>query len=169
MNFKNAGDVILLLGKQQNDIGSSEYLHKLKKTEYSPAPYFDLDEELAVQQFVSHIIKEKIIQSAHDISEGGLIITLMESGFYNQLGFSVSAQTNFRKDAYWFGEAQGRVVVSASKLNAQGLKLKAEQAGIEIIELGIVTGGNIEVNGEGWGSVADWKLKYDTAIEKMMK
>ena len=168
LDFKNAGDVILLLGKQQNDIGSSEYLHKLKKTEYSPAPYFDLDEELAVQQFVSHIIKEKIIQSAHDISEGGLIITLIESGFYNQLGFSVSAQTNFRKDAYWFGEAQGRVVVSASKLNAQGLKLKAEQAGIEIIELGIVTGGNIEVNGEGWGSVADWKLKYDTAIEKMM-
>ena len=169
LDFKNAGDVILLLGKQQNDIGSSEYLHKLKKTEYSPAPYFDLDEELAVQQFVSHIIKEKIIQSAHDISEGGLIITLIESGFYNQLGFSVSAQTNFRKDAYWFGEAQGRVVVSVSKLNAQGLKLKAEQAGIEIIELGIVTGGNIEVNGEGWGSVADWKLKYDTAIEKMMK
>ena len=169
LDFKNAGDVILLLGKQQNDIGSSEYLHKLKKTEYSPAPYFDLDEELAVQQFVSNIIKEKIIQSAHDISEGGLIITLIESGFYNQLGFSVSAQTNFRKDAYWFGEAQGRVVVSASKLNAQGLKLKAEQAGIEIIELGIVTGGNIEVNGEGWGSVADWKLKYDTAIEKMME
>jgi phosphoribosylformylglycinamidine synthase II len=131
LNFKQAGDVILLIGKQQNDIGSSEYLHKLKKTEYSPAPYFDLDEELAVQQFVANIIKDKLIQSAHDISEGGLAITLLESGFTNNLGFSVSATSTLRKDAYWFGEAQGRVVVSCTKQNAERLMQNAKEAGIE--------------------------------------
>ena len=168
LDFKEAGDVIFLLGKQQNDIGSSEYLHKLKKTEYSPAPYFDLDEELAVQQFVSTIIKEKWIQSAHDISEGGLAVTLIESGFNKERGFSVSAETNFRKDAYWFGEAQGRVVVSVSKLNAESLMQKAKTDGIEITELGKVTSGNIEVNGEDWGNIVEWQEKYDTAIEKLL-
>ena len=168
LDFKQAGDVILLIGKQQNDIGSSEYLHKLKKTEYSPAPYFDLDEEYTVQQFVASIIKEKNIQSAHDISEGGLVVTLLECGFHGNLGFKVAAEAFTRKDAYWFGEAQGRVVVSCNKQQAESVKQKANEAGIEITELGMVTDGNIEVNEEQWGSITDWKNKYDTAIEKLL-
>jgi phosphoribosylformylglycinamidine synthase len=73
LDYKNAGDVIVLIGEQQNDIASSEYLHKLKGVEYSPAPHFELDEEFAVQKFVASIIHEKLINSAHDISEGGLL------------------------------------------------------------------------------------------------
>ena len=168
LNYKEPGEVILLIGKQQNDIGSSEYLHKLKKRDYSPAPYFNLDEEFAVQEFISNSIKEKLIKSAHDISEGGLIITLLESGFPNDLGFSVSAKSTIRKDAYWFGEAQGRIVVSCSTLNAERLTRNAKAAGIEVIELGTVTDGNIKVNGEDWGSITEWKEKYDTAIEKLL-
>lgn len=168
LHFKNAGDVILLIGKQQNDIGSSEYLHKLKKVTYSPAPYFNLDEELGIQEFVSAIIKEKRVNSAHDISEGGLTITLLESAFTNDLGFNVTATAETRKDAYWFGEAQGRVVVSCSKLQAEGLQLKAKAAGIPVTELGRVTEGKIMVNGEDWGNSIEWKEKYDTAIEKLL-
>jgi len=168
LDYKKPGDVILLVGKQQNDIGSSEYLHKLKKVEYSPAPYFDLEEEFAVQAFISKIIKEKLINSAHDISEGGLAVTLLESGFHNNLGFSVFAKSGIRKDAYWFGEAQGRVVVSCSALNAERLTLNAKEAGIDITELGTVTDGNIKVNMDDWGSIIEWKGKYDTAIEKLL-
>ena len=94
LNFKKVGDVIVLIGAQQNDIGSSEYLHKLKKVEYSPAPHFDLDTEFNVQQLVATLIKNKNIVSAHDISEGGLAITLLESGFTSNLGFEVSAAPN---------------------------------------------------------------------------
>lgn len=168
LDFKNAGDVILLIGKQQNDIGSSEYLHKLKKTEYSPAPYFNLDEELAVQHFVTAVIKEKLVQSAHDISEGGLAICLLESGFNRNLGFEVNADEQMRKDAFWFGEAQGRVVVSCSKQQAEALLRKANTAGIPVTTLGTVTDGAVRVNGENWGSIGDWKEQYDTAIEKML-
>ncbi|MBW7952283.1 MAG: phosphoribosylformylglycinamidine synthase subunit PurL, partial [Chitinophagaceae bacterium] len=70
MYFKNAGDKIVLIGEQKNDIASSEYLHKIKGIEFSPAPAFDLEEEFNVQQFIATLIKEKIINSAHDISEG---------------------------------------------------------------------------------------------------
>jgi len=168
LDFKTAGDVILVIGKPSNDIGSSEYLHKLKKQAYSPAPYFNLEEELAMQQFVSTIIKEKLVQSAHDISEGGLAVTLLESGFNKNLGFTVSATTEGRKDAYWFGEAQGRVVVSCSTLNAERVTLSAKEAGIPVTALGKVTSGSITVNEENWGNITEWKEKYDTAIEKLL-
>jgi phosphoribosylformylglycinamidine synthase len=170
LGFKATGDVILLLGSQQNDIASSEYLHKLKKIEYSPAPYFNLDEEIAVQEFVSAIIKERKIKSAHDISEGGLAITLLESGFTGGLGFYVSSATatNFRKDAYWFGEAQSRVVISVAEQDVEQLIQEAKAAGVAVTELGTVTTGNITVNGEDWGNISSWKEKYDTAIEKLL-
>jgi len=165
MNFKDAGDVILLIGEQKNCIGSSEYLHKIKGVEFSPAPMFDLDEEFNVQQFIASLISQKLIKSAHDISEGGLAITLLEKGFNQNLGFEVEAATELRKDAFWFGEAQSRVVVTCSKEQLE--KIKAE--GIVVTELGTVTNGEIKVNNENWGNIIDWKHKYDTAIESYFK
>ncbi len=168
LDFKKEGDVIVLIGTPQNDIASSEYLHKLKKVEFSPAPHFDLDEEFTIQQFIASLIKEKSINSAHDISEGGLAITLLESGFNRNLGFTVQANTTIRKDAFWFGEAQSRVVVSCSPDQLNALEIAAKKTGISMTVLGKVTSGNIEVNGESWGSIEAWKSLYDTAIEKMI-
>jgi len=168
LDYKNAGDVIVLIGEQQNDIASSEYLHKLKGVEYSPAPHFELDEEFAVQKFVASIIHEKLINSAHDISEGGLAVTLLEKGFNRNLGFYVHADFDIRKDAFWFGEAQSRVVVTCSKLNAENIKHKAASNNIPVTIIGTVTNTEIKVNGESWGSINDWKNKYDTAIEKLL-
>lgn len=169
LDFKNEGDVIVLIGTQKNDIGSSEFLHKIKGVELSPAPYFDIDEEFAVQKFISSIIKEKIITSAHDISEGGLLVTLLESGFNRNLGFDVAGDTEgLRTDAFWLGEAQSRVVVSCSKEKLQELKHKAASAGIDIAVLGTVTSSAIKINGEDFGDIKNWKNKYDTAIEKIL-
>ncbi len=169
LDFKNEGDLIILIGTQQNDIASSEYLHKLKKVEFSPAPHFDLDEEYTVQQLIATLIKEKKINSAHDISEGGLAITLLESGFHRNLGFAVQANSAIRKDAFWFGEAQSRVVVSCSTDQLNNIEAAAQKAGIAVTVLGTVTSGNIEVNGESWGNMEAWKNLYDTAIEKLIK
>ncbi|MEN9686680.1 MAG: phosphoribosylformylglycinamidine synthase subunit PurL [Bacteroidota bacterium] len=169
LDFKSAGDDILLIGQQQNDIGSSEYLHKLKGVAYSPAPYFELEEELAVQNLIARLIREKQIQSAHDISEGGLAITLLESSFPNGLGFKVSANSSLRKDAYWFGEAQGRVVVSCKEANTVQITELAKSLNIPVTKLGKVSEGTVAVNDENWGSIGDWKLQYDTAIENSIQ
>jgi phosphoribosylformylglycinamidine synthase II len=168
LDFKQEGDVIVLIGTSQNDIASSEYLHKLKQVEFSPAPHFDLDEEFKLQQLITSLIKEKKINSAHDISEGGLAITLLESGFHRNLGFSVQATASIRKDAFWFGEAQSRVVVSCSTDQLKAIEATAQNAGIAVTVLGKVTSGNIEVNGETWGTIDAWKQLYDTAIEKLI-
>jgi phosphoribosylformylglycinamidine synthase subunit PurL len=114
--FKHPGDLIFMIGKSRNDINSSAYLHALHGIEFSPAPYFDLEEEFALQTKLLACIQNKIIESAHDVAEGGLFVALAECGFHRELGFSVTSQDkSIRGDAYWFGESQSRVVVSVKK------------------------------------------------------
>src|SRR5258705_2986659 len=124
LDFKEEGDVIYLLGKSTNDISSSQYLAKICNVEFSPAPYFELEEEFLLQQKVTELINKKLIQSAHDISEGGLFVMLCESGFNRDLGFTVETKDDLREDAYLFGEAQSRVVVTVKA----GLTEKFENA-----------------------------------------
>ncbi len=168
LDFKEEGDLIFLLGVNRDDIGSSEYLHKIKKVEFSPAPYFDIDEEFRLQEKVAELIGKKLIRSAHDVSEGGLFITLAESAFPRGLGFDVVASdANIRKDAYWFGEAQSRVVVSVRPSDADAFKKALGSH--PFVELGFVTAGNFDVDGMEWGTVAEWKDRYDRSIENHMK
>ena len=171
LDFKSADDVIVLVGKQVNDIGSSEYLHKLKKHEFSNVPYFNLDEELLMQQFLLQLIKNHSIQSAHDISEGGLITTLLEKGFNRLLGFQVSAEgfEHLRADAFWLGEAQGRAVITCSATQWPGIQQLAQQYKVPVHQLGKVTAGNIAVNNEDWGEINEWKNLYETAIQKLIQ
>ena len=168
MDYKTPGDFIVLIGEQRNDIASSEYLHKIRGVEYSPAPAFNLFEEYQVQQFVAGAIRNKQILSAHDISEGGLIVTLIEKGFNRNLGFAVDADVAGRNDAYWLGEAQSRVVVTCSAEQLAELQGDAMEKGIGCTVIGKVTDGAISVNGADWGNIATWKNKYDTAIENII-
>jgi phosphoribosylformylglycinamidine (FGAM) synthase-like enzyme len=167
MDFKDAGDVLFLIGKSSDDIGSSEYLHKIHGVEFSPVPHFDLEEEYALQQKVAELIKNKVIESAHDVSEGGLFVTLLESCFNRNLGIDVvAADTTVRKDAYWFGESQSRVVVSVKEEKVP--LFKKIIGGFAHEELGEVTGGGVEIDGEDWDNILVWKEKYDNAIGNLL-
>ncbi len=168
LDFKTAGDVIYLLGENVEDIASSEYLHKLCGVEFSPAPHFDLDKEFALQQTLLQLIRDVAIRSAHDLSEGGLFVALFESAAVRNLGFNAMQAADMRPDAYWFGEAQSRVVVTVSPENAAGLEGRMHAAGISCTRIGTVTSGEIQVDGQPWGDIAAWKERYDTAIERYM-
>ncbi|MFN6245439.1 MAG: phosphoribosylformylglycinamidine synthase subunit PurL [Chitinophagaceae bacterium] len=170
LDFKSEGDTIVLLGTQRNDIGSSEYLNKIKGVAHSSAPHFELEEEFALQQLVAQLIKDHSIESAHDISEGGLIVTLLEAAYFNNKGFEVSSNnSSLRKDAYWMGEAQSRVVVTCKAATIATIEAAAAKAGVEITVMGKVTNGAVNVDGEDWGNISVWKNKYDTAIENKLK
>ncbi|HEV2479064.1 MAG TPA: phosphoribosylformylglycinamidine synthase subunit PurL [Puia sp.] len=166
LDLKNAGDHLILLGTSRADIGSSEYVHKVLGVEFSSAPYFDIEEEFALQQKLAALIAEKLILSAHDVSEGGLFITLAESAFPRGLGFDVKKAKAVRGDAYWFGESQSRVVVSVAPEKIAAFK--AALGGFPFEELGVVTDGSFRVNGKDWGNVTEWKERYDTALERYM-
>jgi len=176
MDFKESGDIIYLIGEHRNDINSSEYLHKIIGEEFSPCPYFNLEEEYNMQQTVALLIKNKLIVSAHDISEGGLFITLIESCFNRELGFDVASpgpseggEKSIRKDALWFGEAQSRVVVSVNNIQHEEFMNFVKATGTAFCKLGTVTKNNILIEKENWGHITDWKRKYDNAIGDILK
>jgi phosphoribosylformylglycinamidine synthase len=144
-------------------------LNKLKGVTHSQAPYFDLEEEFNLQQLVASLIKDGKLNSAHDISEGGLIVTLLESAFYNHKGFEVTSNgSSLRKDAYWLGEAQSRVLVSVDTANVAAIEAAATKHGIKTTVLGKVTASDVIVECENWGSIGEWKNVYDTVIEKQL-
>lgn len=167
LDFKQENDLIFLIGELRNDINSSQYLSRICGVEISPVPEFDLEKEFQLQQLTGGLIQKQLIESAHDVSEGGLFITLIESCFNRGKGFDVKTVANgLRRDAFWFGESQSRIVVSVSKEKSEDLLKVLNDSGIAYYSLGKVTGGIIKVDGTNWGEIEEWKNLYDTTIEK---
>jgi phosphoribosylformylglycinamidine synthase II len=169
LDFKAEGDSIFLLGRSYNDIASSEFLDLKHDVQLSPTPHFTLAEEAKVQSSVSTLIQEGLIQSAHDVSEGGLFITLLESAMVRNLGVEVNMVDGFRKDAYWFGEGQSRIVVSVSAEKKMMFRQRLVILACPHIELGRVQGDSMIIDGENVGTVESFKEIYDTTIEKIME
>jgi phosphoribosylformylglycinamidine (FGAM) synthase-like enzyme len=167
--FRNAGDVIYLVGASHNDLAGSEYAYSYLKLKNTPAPYFDLEEEFAVQIAVKTAIREGYVLSAHDVSDGGLFITLLESAMPNGLGFDVNSDPGVRKDAFLFGESQSRIVLSFAAPNAERLENLLQEKKVPFLRLGTVTGTDLVIDGETYGSVSSFKAIYDTAIEKYLE
>lgn len=167
--FKNKGDMIYLIGKSRNDINSSEYLNFIHKIEASPAPYFDLEEEHEVQEAIKGLIQKNLILSAHDVSDGGLFVTLVESALVKCFGFDVTPDAEIRKDAFLFGEAQGRVVVSVSPSNEDHFIDYMIEQKVPFSALGHVTKSELRIDDNSYGFINDVKKLYDNALEKYLK
>ena len=164
--FRGEGDALFVLGVLRNDINCSEYLHKIHGIQFSPAPYFDLEEEYQLQEKIEQLIKEGVISSAHDVSDGGTFVTLLESAFPRNFGFHIRMPKEVRKDAFLFGEGQSRVIVSVHAGDVK--KFQQLVKDFPCTDIGVVSDGEIRINDESWGFVSDWKEKYDTAIEKKL-
>ncbi len=169
MDFKQAGDHIFLIGESRDDIASSQYLYSYHDIKNSPAPWFDFESEVAVQDVVKRLIREQLISSAHDVSDGGLFITLLESSLNRHLGFDISSDEEFRMDAFLFGEAQSRVVVSVSPGNLDRFVDFLSETDVDFTNLGEVTTGKIIIDGELWMPVTEAGKVYDSAIADKMK
>lgn len=168
LNFKNEGDLIYVIGKQVNDIASSEYTYSYCKIKNTPAPYFNLDEEHTLQKGIMSVIKKGLINSAHDVSDGGLFIALFESSMHNNLGFEIRANSSIRQDAFLFGEAQSRAVISISKANQSNFENELKSAGIPFENLGTVKGKNVTIDGKDYGSIEEFANLYNTSIESKL-
>ena len=166
LDFKGEGDVIFLLGVINNDISCSEYLYSNNEVKYSPAPYFEIDEEYNLQQKIAELIRRKMILSAHDLSEGGLFTALCESGFNRDLGFSIQTKGGLRKDAFLFGEAQSRVIVTVPVAMVKEFETAVGLFPCE--KIGVVSSGEVVIDGDFWGTIDWWKDAYDMAIENYL-
>jgi phosphoribosylformylglycinamidine synthase II len=167
-DFKQPDDLVYLIGESVNDIASSQYLASWHKILAAPAPYFDLDKEYAMQQVVKELIKHKMVQSAHDVADGGLFITLIESAMPNGLGFDIAADSAVRKDAFLFGEAQGRVVVSVAPDDQERFIEMMATSEVEFSLLGTVANGYLHIDEESFGHITDIKMVYDNVLHSIL-
>jgi len=165
LDFKKTGDLIFLLGDPRNDINNSEYLVRYHKTNSSPAPEFDLEKEAGLHEALQSLIMLDAIVSAHDVSDGGLFVALVESAIPRRLGFELNTMSEIRKDAFLFGESQSRAVVSVSPEQQELFEHLLEHK-FPYLLLGRVTGGRIQVDGENFGDIHQWKELYEGALER---
>ncbi|MGI4898269.1 MAG: phosphoribosylformylglycinamidine synthase subunit PurL [Janthinobacterium lividum] len=167
-DFRNEGDLIYLIGESKNDIASSQYLASFHQISASPAPFFDLEKEYAMHQVIKQLINGKLLVSAHDVSDGGLYIALLEAALPNQLGFAVETDEEIRKDAFLFGEAQGRVVVSIRPENQEALVELMATSETEFSFLGTVTFGDLLIDDTDFGTIKEAKAVYDNVLYNIL-
>lgn len=168
LDFKQNGDYIYLIGESKNDINCSEYLYSYHNVKLSPVPYFDLEVEHKNQQVVKQLIQKGLLQSAHDVSDGGLYITLAESAMPRGLGFSIETDFDCRADAFLFGEAQGRIVVSVHPDKLDDFVNFLASTDVEFSNLGSVTGGEISIDESDFGTIVEASVLYNNALGKLM-
>jgi phosphoribosylformylglycinamidine synthase len=147
--FKQADDDIILLGETGEDLGGTEYLKVVHAREQGSPPLLNLDKERALQACLLGLIREGLVQSAHDCSDGGLAVTLAEcciSAPGVQLGAMVQLpRSQFRRDAQLFGESQSRIVLSVTPEHRESVLRAAEEAGVHADVIGKVGGERLAI------------------------
>ena len=166
LDFKGKSDLIFLLGESKNDISSSEYLASYHNFKESSTPEFDLDKEFELQESVKDLIKAKLIESAHDVSDGGLFITLLESAMPRNLGFDITTSSEIREDAFLFGEAPSRVVVSVRETSEDAFLDLMKKSNVPFTLIGHVTKGEIRVDDRSFGELSEFKEIFDNSLAK---
>ncbi len=169
LDFKQKGDLIFIIGESTNDISSSEYLASYHGVKASPAPYFDLDKEYAMQHMVKGMIQNELVNAVHDVADGGLFVTLVEMSMPRELGFDIVTDSEVREDAFLFGEGQGRVVVTVSEDQEEEFIEFMMDSGVSFTLLGHVTKGKLMVDDEHYGFITEAKDLYNNALGKLLE
>ncbi len=168
LDFKEKGDLIFLIGESQNDLAASEYLYTLKGVKRSPAPHFDIDRELDVQAATLKLIENRLINAAHDVSDGGLFTTLVEMGIHRGLGFDITADADVRLDAFLFGEAQSRIIVTLDPEFEDDFIEAMRPTKVPFTLLGHVTRGKMVVDDSHFGFIDDASDVYLNSLERKL-
>ncbi|MBM3808185.1 MAG: phosphoribosylformylglycinamidine synthase subunit PurL [Acidimicrobiia bacterium] len=187
--FKSDGAPVVLLGDNSGELGGSEYLATMHQTVAGRPPALDLQREAALQTLIVTLIRDGLVESAHDCSEGGLAITLAECTFDTGWaagagaeagGLGVTAEVPvladhgaFSTNAALFGESASRIVISVASRHVAAVMAAAKAAGVPARQIGRVGGRRIQLTVNGQTAVdslvAHAELVWATAIENKMR
>lgn len=167
--FRQAGDVILLIGETQGWLGQSVWLRDVCGREEGAPPPVDLAAERRNGDFVRGLIQKKRTSSVHDCSDGGLAIALAEMAMASGLGATIDTlPANLPAHAALFGEDQARYVMAVAPSEADQVMADAKAAGIPALKLGTVGGANLNLPGESPISVVELKQAHEGWLPNYM-
>jgi phosphoribosylformylglycinamidine synthase len=178
--FAEEGDAVLLLradNDPQGGLGASEYLATIHGLEIGPPPLMDMDAEIRLQKCLLWAIRQGLVVSAHDCSDGGLAVCLAESAIGGSIGASILLRyadwPELPPSAIFFGEAQSRAVVTVrGEPHLKRLEKLASDAGVRAQWIGTVGSDRLRLSLDGEllieEGVADLARTYTEAIPTIM-
>lgn len=143
--FKEAGDLVLMLGETRAEIGGSEYLAQIHGIEGGRIPHLNLALEKRVQNLLLEAIEAGMVTSAHDISDGGLAVALAEAAMGHGLGAEINIVTVLRRDEALFSESQSRFIITIKTQDLKKLEEKLRDHQIPYQLLGSVKGEHLKI------------------------
>ncbi|OUW11121.1 MAG: phosphoribosylformylglycinamidine synthase II [Candidatus Pelagibacter sp. TMED166] len=172
ISYKKEGDFIVCLGSLNPTLGGSEYLKTIHGKIEGPLHNFDLKSELDVQNLCLTSIKDGIIKSAHDLSDGGLAVNISESILYSDknIGAEINLSRKLRDDELLFGECQSVIIVTIDEENLYSLIEKAQELNVYTQTIGKVTNsGKLKINNLIEINKSKLNKAYFDSLEKIMK
>jgi phosphoribosylformylglycinamidine synthase subunit PurL len=150
--FVTDGDAILLVGEATSGLIGSSYAALAGTTVEDGLPSLDLVREAAVQGFAREAIDRGLVESAQDVSGGGLAVALAEAAMWGGRGAAVRVPTSMSPAVELFGESPSRIVVTTTQRHAPALALLARQHGLPVETLGSVGGDRLQIQLVGTSS-----------------
>ncbi len=148
IGFKREGDAIFLIGETKGHLGQSLYLHEIEGREEGAAPPVDLATEKRNGDFVRSLIESGKVDTAHDVSDGGLLVTLAEMAMAGTTGLHMSCPAEPGRIAFFFGEDQARYVLAVPHADRQKILDAAASAGISAASIGETGGATLRIAAE---------------------
>lgn len=163
--FKEEGDIIILLGDTYNELHGSEYQKVVHKEISGRPPQINLDQEKKVQMLTLAAIRQGLVQSAHDLADGGLVVALAESAIAGEVGVDVQLVGELHADQMLFSESQSRILLSLKAENVEALKQLASDYEVSVTLLGQVGGDSFQITYNA-KPVIELKLKEIASVWK---
>jgi phosphoribosylformylglycinamidine synthase len=174
--FKAAGDVVIVLGDDRGELGGSQYLETVHGLVRGDAPALDLEREAALIRLLTGAIGDGLVRSAHDVSDGGIAVTLAECCFdAGGIGAAVDVPSCPPLPAWssCFSESASRIVVSVDASKETDLLARAAAAGVPARRIGVTGGDRLTITIDGAAAidlaVAQAEGIWSTAIERHFK
>lgn len=148
-NFVKSGDVIAVAGESSDAMGGSEYLSLIHNVVAGKLPQVNYDLEKKLHKFLRQSAMADILNSAHDVSEGGIAVALAECCIGNPeslIGAKTSILSTMREDFNLFCEGGGRVVITFDPKMTDSVKVAASSLGLTLKSIGVVTGDRLQIN-----------------------
>jgi phosphoribosylformylglycinamidine synthase II len=168
MHFKQAGDVIVLLGETADELGGSEYLSTVHGVIAGAPPAIDVAEEREIHEALLAAIEAGLVRSAHDCSEGGVAVTLAEAAIAGGLGATLALDDDLAPASSLFSETQGRIVVTCAEADAVSLTDLFVSRGVPFSVIGEVGGDRLVIEDKVDLSLIELAEAWGPALERLV-
>ncbi len=167
--LKSEGDVLIYIGADRVGLGATEYLKVIHGLTEGDSPVLDIDFEVKLQKSVLSAIQNRLITAAHDISDGGLSITLAEMCIFGQMGATIDlSEIGGNKYETFFSEAQSGIVITTSHSNLDQVLTHFQNDEVPAYIIGEAGGYDLMISGLDPIEISEMESIYSSVISNAM-